>query len=318
MTGGPFGAIGAALLLALLFALPAVAPSDVVFLAGLFYVQAVFGISWNLMFNYTGLISFGHAAAFSIGAYGQAFLARSWPDLPWVATVLGGALVCALFSAAVGFLALRRSQGVYFAILTLALSQIVYLVISYTPALGRDDGLAGVRRPDLGIQHTASSDGFYWVLLLGCLALVALMWWFVHGRAGRVMRAISQDPERTVFLGLPIFRYRLVAFVVAAVMAGLAGALYGTWLQIVTPEIAHWSYSALPIFYTLLGGFTSFWAPAIGALAFALLDYATRSMLGASELIVGGVLLVVVLALPGGLVGLFEAIRKRLAHQRAG
>lgn len=306
-TGGAAGLALALLCLGVFLVLPSVADKGIVFLAGTVALQIVFGLTWNLMFGQTGLVSFGHASFFAIGGYAYAFAARAYPHVHPLLTMTGAGLLCAGIAALVGLVALRRSQGVYFAILTLALSQIVYLVISSSAALGREDGFTGIRRPLLPLGWTtidlAAGNNYYYFLVCICALLVAAIWWVTHSRVGRVFRAIQQDPERATFLGIPVQRYRLLSYAIASGVAGVAGALFGPWLQILTPEVAHWTASARPILYTLLGGVHFFWGPAVGALGFALLEYGTRTLHGISEIVTGGILLAVVLAAPGGILG---------------
>ena len=311
--GGPVAWLAPVLLLAGFAALPVWADKGVVFLGGMVMTQIVFALSFNLMFGLTGLVSFGQAALFAAGAYGAAWLARTAPGLPFGLVVLFGGAVGAVLSVLVGAVALRRASGIYFAILTLALGQLVFVVIGKTTALGREDGLVGIRRPvlDLGVLRLdlAQGDAYYWLMLVACAVLVALLWWVWHGSLGRLLAAIRQDPERVRFLGVNVRRHRELAFVISGTATAIAGAIMAPWSQIITPMLAHWSYSALPILFCLLGGASRFWGPAVGAIVFAWLEHATRNMFGMAELLVGGALLVVVLAMPGGILGSLVRLR---------
>ncbi|MCC5859624.1 MAG: branched-chain amino acid ABC transporter permease [Ectothiorhodospiraceae bacterium] len=294
--------------------------SGLTFLVGLLMIQAVFAISFNILFGLTGLISFGQAAYFAAGAYGTAYLMQLDVGMPFlVAWVLGG-LIGGVFAIAVGLVALRRASGIYFAILSLALGQLVYTVIRYSDALGRDDGMLGIDRPvlnfflfqiDLGV-----GERYFYFILIATALLVAFLWWVWHGKLGRVLFAIRQDPDRVRFLGVNVQRYQQYAFVIGGTTAALAGGLMGPWAHILTPELAHWSYSALPILMSLLGGVAYFWGPVAGAIVFAWLGYITRTMPGIQELVIGGVLLVIVLALPGGIAGGAARIRQWLRRRR--
>lgn len=308
---GLIGLIG----LAILLALPQLAGKGVVFLAGTMLLHMVLGLGWNLMFGQTGLVSFGHASFFAIGGYTFAVLARFHPEIHPLVMLAGAGLFGAAVAVAVGLVALRRSVGVYFAILTLALGQIVYLILSYSSVLGRDDGFAGIRRPaltfgDLRID-LAHGDNYYYFLVVVCALLMLVIWRVVHGEIGRTFRAIQQDPERAAFLGVDVRGNRLAAYALASASAAIVGALYGPWLQILTPDVAHWTFSAKPILYSLLGGVQFFWGPVVGALSFALLDHSLRTLHGFSEIIAGSVLLVVVLAFPGGLLGGLKQLADR-------
>lgn len=318
LRASPLMRFGLALLcIAIFLALPGFADKGIVFLAGTVALQMVFGLTWNLMFGQTGLVSFGHASFFAVGGYAYAYATRALPQLHPLLAFTGAGILCAAIAALVGLVALRRSQGVYFAILTLALSQIVYLVISSSAALGREDGFTGIRRPKLSLGWTtidlAAGNAYYYFIVLACALLAGIVWWVTHSRVGRVFRAIQQDPERAAFLGIPVQRYRLMAYAIASGIAGVTGALFGPWLQILTPEVAHWTASARPILYTLLGGVHFFWGPAVGALGFAVLEYGTRTLHGISEIVTGAILLAVVLAAPGGILGALARLGQRMS-----
>lgn len=314
-------AIGLAFL-ALLLALPSFADKGIVFVAGTLVLHIIFGLSWNLMFGQTGLVSFGHASFFALGGYCYALMARSWPDLHPLLTFSAAGLVCIVVALVVGVIALRRSLGVYFAILTLALSQIVYLFLSYIPELGREDGFTGIRRPvlDLGVVSfdLAKGDAYYYFIVIVCALLAAIVWWTIHGPVGRRFKSIQQDPVRAEFLGINVLANRLASFAIAAGLTGVAGALYGPWLQLLTPEVAHWTFSARPILYTLLGGVQSFWGPVVGAIGFSILEYGTRTMHGLSEIVIGSILLVVVLMFPGGILGGLSRLFRKASGKRTG
>jgi len=182
--------------------------------------------------------------------------------------------------------------------------------------LGRNDGLAGIGRPtiDFGLfaVDLAGGDRYYYFIVVATALLFALTWWLAHSRLGRSFQAVRQDPTRATFLGIDVHARRLLGFVLAGAITGAAGGLFAPWAQIVTPELAHWSQSANPILFTLLGGAAFFWGPLVGAILFALLAYSLRAVTGASDLITGGLLLAVVLAVPGGILGLLSMAGRRL------
>lgn len=301
-------------------ALPWWADKGLVFLAGIVLVQIVFALSFNLTFGLTGLVSFGQAAFFAAGAYASAWLARTAPDVPFVLTLVFGAAVGAALAFIIGLVALRRASGIYFAILTLALGQLVYTVIGKTTALGREDGLTGIARPrlDFGLFtiDLSAGDAYYYFILAVSIVMIAALWWVWYGSLGRILTAIRQEPERARFLGVNVRRYREYAFLISGAMTALAGAVMAPWGQIITPMIAHWSYSALPILFCLLGGSRQFWGPAVGAIVFAGLEHATRTMIGVADLVVGGALLLVVLAMPGGILGTLVSLRSRVTAKK--
>jgi branched-chain amino acid transport system permease protein len=309
----------AGVVLLILAILPLLGDKGLVFLAGTLALHVIIGLSWNLMFGQTGLVSFGHASFFAIGGYAFAWAAKVSPGLHPLLLLVAAGLLGAIVAFVVGIIALRRSVGVYFAILTLALGQIVYLLLSYIPALGREDGFTGIRRPRLALGVTSidlgRGDNYYYFVLIMCGLLAAGLWWTMHGRIGRVFKSIQQDAERAAFLGINVQAYRIGSFAIASGTTAIAGALYAPWLQLLTPEVAHWTFSARPILYTLLGGVQSFWGPAVGALIFSVLEYGTRTLHGLSEIVIGSILLLVVLAFPGGLLGGLSRMGKRIRRR---
>ena len=309
---------GAGLVLFAVF--PLFANSGLVFLAGLVAINIVFGLSWNLLFSGVGLLSFGHAMFFAGGAYAMAVLSLRVPELPFVMGLFLGALTGGLIALVFGFIALRRASGVYFAVLTLAFSELIHIFITKTTFLGRNDGLVGIPRPviDLGIASIdlTSAGAYYYFIILAMAAVAFALWAFQNSPAGRLIRAIKQDPVRTAFLGTDIRSWQLTAFVLSGSIAAFCGAVMVPFAQIASPEIAYWTISTEPILFTLLGGAGHFWGPAVGAILFGAIDYGTRAMYGLSEITVGVLLLGVVLLMPGGLLGFLHA--RRAAARRSG
>lgn len=309
--------LAVAILLALL-ALPWWASPALLFVAGMTLTAGLFALSWNLLFGYAGISSFGHAAFFTVGGYFTAVaLQQQWA--PFLVVLLLAMALGAALAAAIGLVALTRLSGIHFAVLTLAVAEVLRLVISATRALGADDGLSGVPRPvlDLGLLAIPlqSNVAYYLFLCAACLLATAVLWWTCHSRFGRVLQALKQDPERTAFIGLDVARYRLIAFTVSGAMATLAGALTAPWTQIVTPESAGWLHSAQPMLNTLLGGAGSFWGPLVGSVVQAGLTYSTRTLPGVSELVSGAILLAVILIAPEGIMG---SLRRLARHEPQG
>lgn len=309
---------GAAALLALLAALvfaPFLANPGLVFIAGFAMIEIVFALSWNILFSYAGLVSFGHAAFFGVGAYFSAAALRYGYDLHFLVILLICMALGALSSFAVAIVVLRRASGIQFAVLTLALAQLVTTVIGYSDYLGHDEGVSAIPRPLLrfGLFSLDLNDPFvnYYFLLCMCLCATAFMWLLVHSHWGRAMKAVRIDPERAAFIGVDVWRVRVLAFTVSGALAALAGGMLAPWARIVTPDYVNWLHSAQPIFATLLGGASSFWGPVVGIIGLSALNYATRTFAGLSEILVGGSLLVIVLAAPQGVIG---AARRLLAR----
>lgn len=307
-----FGRLFGLLALLLLLTAPFWAKQGLLFLIGLAVIQGAFALTWNLLYGYAGLASFGHAAFYAIGAYTVGVTMRQPSGMPYTLAMLLAGVIGMAVAAVVGLLVLRRSSGIYLAILTLALSELFYQAIIRTPLLGNEDGLSSLQRPtiDLLVLRIDLRDGFrmYYFLLAVCALVTAILWRLTHARFGRILRAIKQDPERVSFVGVDVFRWRLAAFVISGGLAAIVGTLQTPWLQLVTPDVANWTTSTAPLLNTLVGGATSFWGPMIGAFVFSGIDLLTHDMVGLSEVVVGVVLLVIILFAPAGLAGLWPIL----------
>lgn len=318
---GTWQAIGAAVLL-LLASLPYWLQAGPLYIVGTVLIQVVFALSWNVLFGYAGLVSFGHAGFFAIGAYLTALMLKQMPGVPFLGVIALAAAFGAVVAWAVGALALRRMTGVFLAVLTVALSEALRLIISFSSLLGREDGITDIPRPKLDLLvatlDIGSSRGYYWFLLAATALLTALLWWVLHSRFGRALQTIRQDAERAAFMGTNVAGHRLAAFVLSGAVAAIAGAMYAPWSRIVTVDEVHWLASAQPMLNTLLGGVTSFWGPVVGAGLFAAIAYGTRTLVGLSELIVGSGLLIIILLAPSGVVGLWRQVEERLFAPRKG
>ncbi|MDI6028933.1 ABC transporter permease [Corticibacterium sp. UT-5YL-CI-8] len=307
-------------LAAVVLSLPEWANQGLLFIVGFALAEAVLALSWNLLFGYAGLATFGHAAFFALGAYLVGFMLRDGGGVPFLVLLAASALVGAASALIVGFVALRRTSGIALGILTLSLGEILRRVINYTPELGSDDGLSGIPRPvvELGLFSVdlTSERAYFWFLAASCGLIALALWAYTLSRNGRILVTMRQDPTRAEFLGIDVRRHRLYAFVLSGAIASLTGGLYAPWAQIVTPDAASYLHSTQPMLNTLLGGSGFFWGPVVGSAIFSALGYATRTFAGLSELISGAVLILVVLAAPGGILGLgakFGRLRRRRA-----
>ena len=313
--------LGAVLLVAAA-AVPWWANPGLAFIIGLVLIQALFAMSWNILFGYAGLASFGHAGFFSIGAYTTGAMLRYGVAIPFPLMLVVAALLGAAVAWLIGIVALRRLSGIFLAVLTVALSEILRLVISYSKMLGAEDGLSNIPRPKIDLGFTlvdlTSAQAYYWFLLVTIALATAGLWWLLHSRYGRIFQVIREDAERAAFLGTNVARYRVLAFVISGAVAAFAGALYAPWTRIVTLDEIHWLQSLQPMLYTLLGGVGSFWGPAIGAALFAAISYFTRTYAGLYEVIMGGLLIVVILVAPSGIVGMVRKLRARMAARDTG
>jgi branched-chain amino acid transport system permease protein len=320
--GGGVDLLLGGLLMAAFLSVPLWADKGLVFLASVALVHIVFALSFNTIFGLCGMVSFGHAAYFASGAYASGLLLRHWEGVSIFTVLAAGGIAGGLLAVLIALLALRRASGNYFAILTLAFAELLHIVIAKSQWFGREDGLTGIKRPALNLPGMPSVDlaqgqnMFHFILAVSCV-LVLGAWVIWHSGFGRQLAAIRQEPDRAAFLGLNIHRARLSAFALSGVGAGFAGAMYAPLAQLLTPEVAHWSFSALPILFCLLGGTAIFWGPVAGVLVFLGLEYSTRNILGLSEVVIGCTLLLVVLVFPGGLAGGVARIRGLLSKPRA-
>ena len=216
---------------------------------------------------------------------------------------------------------LRRATGIQLAVLTLALSQLALLLVSYTKFLGRDDGLSGLARPRsisaLFVLDLTSQTAFYYFILAVCASSRRRSSGWCQARSEGALLAVRIDSERAAFLGIDVRRQRLIAFTLAGAIAAFAGALAAPWTQIVSTDSMSWLTSAQPMLATLLGGAGSFWGPVIGAFALTMVNYVTRTFAGLSELMVGGVLLAVVMLAPSGIAGPLGRLRARRRNGRS-
>jgi len=269
-------------------------------------IMALFAISLNLLFGYTGLLSFGHAAYFSVGAYTTGlFLLRVSPSLP-LAFLL--AIILATLSAwIIGFFCVRLDE-IYFAMLTLAFGMMVHTILwKWDSLTGGADGLVGIPRPILnffGLKIGLSSiTNYYYFTLIIVGICIFILWVIVNSPFGLILKSIRENHERVEFVGISMRRYRLFSFAISGCFCGVAGALFAPFEMSIAPDIAFWTKSAEPVFMSLLGGMRIFVGPAVGA---AIYMYLKEIISGYTELwmiYLGAVLIGFVIFLPGGIVG---------------
>jgi branched-chain amino acid transport system permease protein len=294
--------------------------AGLLFLIGMTLIQSIFALSWNLLFGFTGLASFGHAGFYAIGAYFTGAALRYDFHLPFFVILVLSAVFGAIVAYIIGKVALKRLTGIFLAVLTVALTEALGKIIGFTPALGEQDGLGNIPRPviDLGLVtfDLAHSSDYLRFLLIACALIIGAMWWVVHSWLGRIFRAIREDADRAQFVGIDVARYRIISFMISGGTAALAGALSAPWTRIVTLDQVNWLASTQPILNSLLGGFTSFWGPVVGSVVFTAINYWTRTFAGLAEMLVGGVLVVIILVAPAGIIGLLNSLRRRIAWDR--
>jgi len=263
---------------------------------------ALFACAFNLLIGYVGLVSFGHALYFGWASYFSAYAAKAW-GWPPEAAILTGTAAAAVLGVIAGGLAIRR-QGIYFAMITLALAQMMYLVALRVKMTGGEDGIQAVpRRWLFGTFDLANDMTMYAVVAVVVLAAFLLIYRIINSPFGEVLKAIRENELRTVSLGYKTERYKLVAFVLSATLAGLAGSLKALVFQLASLTDVHWTMSGDVVLMTLLGGLGTVFGPFVGAFCVvAMQNYLAQ--FGQWVLVIQGVIFVVcVLLFRRGIIG---------------
>lgn len=275
----------------------------------------LFACAFNLLLGFTGLLSFGHAAFFGSAAYVTGWLIKTQGATPEVA-IVAGALAAGLIGAVVGAVAIRR-QGIYFAMITLAIAQMVYFICLQAPFTGGEDGLQGVPRGKLfGVISMESDTAVYYfvvALFVACFLFISRV---VHSPFGQVLKMIRENEPRAVSLGYAVDRYKLMAFVLSAALAGIAGSLKTLVMGFATLSDVHWTMSGEVILMTLLGGVGTFFGPLFGAgVVVALQDQLADKVGSWVQVIIGVIFVVCVLAFRKGVIGELQALWERRSKQ---
>jgi branched-chain amino acid transport system permease protein len=273
---------------------------------------SLFACAFNLLIGYVGLISFGHALFFGWASYVTAYGAKVWGLPPELAVIIGTA-TAAVLGLVAGGIAIRR-QGIYFAMITLALAQMMYFFALQAKFTGGEDGIQGVPRGRLlGVFDLSNEMTMYFFVLVVVLAGFLLVYRIINSPFGEVLKAIRENEQRAVSLGYRTERYKLVAFVLSATLAGLAGSMKALVFQLASLTDVHWTMSGDVVLMTLLGGLGTVFGPVVGAfVVIAMQNY--LAPFGQWVLVIQGAIFVVcVLAFRRGIVGeLAHALRVRL------
>ncbi len=276
-------------------------------------IMAIAALGFNLLLGYTGLLSFGHSAYFGTGAYTVAFIVRDLGAQSMELCIIGGLVGTVLVSALFGFVCVRHTR-IFFGILTLALSQVLWsLAFKFFWVTGGTDGIrvASAKLTLLGGLVDFTGPGsfqrfvfayYYYVLGLFALATV-IMWVIVHSPFGKALQAIRDNETRASFVGISVRRYRWIAFVISGAFTGLAGTLWVPLNGLTTPDVLYWPFSGEIVFMSVLGGFRTFAGPIVGAVAFNYLKTTAVASTEYWQLLLGVVLVALVLVLPSGIVG---------------
>lgn len=263
---------------------------------------AIFAASLNLLLGFAGLLSFGHAAFFGTGAYITAHVMKEWgltPELGLICGVLCSTVLGYIFGA----LAIRR-QGIYFAMITLALAQVVYFLATQVPFTNGEDGIQGVPRGKfLGLIDLSSSTHMYYFALIVFILAFFMIKRIVNSPFGQVMKSIRENEPRAISLGYDVNRYKLIAFTLSAGLAGLGGGLKSLVLQLASLSDVFWHTSGEAVLMTILGGIGTLWGPVAGAAIIINLQNYLANLGGWSTITTGAIFVVCVLAFRRGIVG---------------
>lgn len=273
---------------------------------------ALFACAFNLLIGYVGLLSFGHALFFGWASYLCAYAAKVWGFPPELA-ILTGTVAAASLGLIAGAIAIRR-QGIYFAMITLALAQMMYFFALQAPFTGGEDGIQTVPRGRLfGLFNLADQMTMYFFVVAVFLGCFLLIYRIIHSPFGEVLKAIRENEPRAISLGYKTDRYKLVAFALSATLAGIAGSTKAIVFQLASLTDVHWSMSGEVILMTLVGGLGTVFGPAVGAfIIVAMQNYLTG--FGQWVTVIQGVIFVVcVLLFRRGIIGeIAHALRIRL------
>ena len=279
---------------------------------------ALFAISVDLLLGYTGLLSFGHAAYWGSSAYVTGLIAIHW-GLPFPVAILGGVLFAMAIAIPIGYLSVRRT-GIYFAMVTLAFAQMIYFIANQLSSLtGGENGLQSIPKSFFGIESVETDSFFFYYAAIGLILLgVWAAWRIIHSPFGRVLVAIRDNPARARALGYDVDRYKVIAFVLSAGLAGLAGGVFAISHGFASLEELNWTTSGKVVLITVLGGIGTLWGGPVGATVVVMLeDKLASSGFEGTGIILGSIFVVIVLLFRHGIWGTArDLLRRRMAGRR--
>lgn len=308
-------------LLAIMALLPFVASPYALLLMVPFFAYAIALLGFNLLFGATGLLSFGHALFLGVGAYTASTLTSKFGVLSFELIVLTSAVVSALVAVIIGVLCVRYTR-IFFGMLTLAFGMLFHsFLFKFYSVTGGDQGMRVLRPLLLGMEvrggKTAFLTGAFYYYVLVLLAVLGIgMWRITQSPFGLHLRAIRENAGKAAYVGVQIFRMRLAAFVISAIYCGIGGTILAVTTGLADPELAYWTHSGNLVFMAVLGGSGTFVGPAVGALAFVLLQDFVMAITQYWRFVMGGVLVLLVIFLPQGLAGAFEMLISRRIGDR--
>jgi branched-chain amino acid transport system permease protein len=300
-------AIGFGLLLAVL--LPFIVPYTS--LASEILIFAIFAMAYNLMLGYAGMLSFGHAMFFGLGAYTTGLIVTNlYPSI--FLGLAASALMGALLALPVGFLSIRR-HGIYFTMVTLAFAQLLYFIaFKWSSLTGGDDGLQNVPRPSLGPISLNSEIALYYFILIITIVCMIMLIKMINSPFGRTLQAVRENKNRALSIGYDIDRFKLVTFIISGFFSGLAGGLYALLLNFVPLSSLFWTTSGDVVVMTVIGGMGTIFGPVIGAAFTILLRDILSNFTESWNTIMGVLFMATVLGFQGGIMGI---IRKKFDLQ---
>ncbi|MBL8383270.1 MAG: branched-chain amino acid ABC transporter permease [Burkholderiales bacterium] len=286
-------------------ALPAALSDFWIFIAIEVIAFALYAVSFNVLLGYGGMLSFGHAAFFGVGAYAGALMVRKSgfaPEAAFALAPLAAMAAAAAVAAVVGFFSVRRS-GIYFGMLTFAFQMLLYTIaLKATGLTGGDDGITGLKPPG-----ALARPAVYYVFALATVGpALYVLYRLVNSPFGITLRALKANPRRVQYVGVDVRSHQLAAFVVSGAFAGLAGAVFALSSGNVFPAWLNWTASATPIVMAVLGGVSSFLGPALGAAVYVVLEVVISGRTEYWPLVMGVIILALVLLMPAGLTGLWR------------
>lgn len=275
-----------------------------VFVAIEVLVFALYASTFNLLFGFGGMLPFGHAAFFGLGAYATAILFKKANIAAFLA-LAASPLIAALASGVVALFCVRLT-GIYLGMLSFAFQMLLYTVIfKWYDLTGGDDGLSGIKFGGA----LGTPGGLYYLVLVVCAISVYLLWRLVRSPFGVALRAAKSNPQKSLAIGVNVTLHRWIAFVIAGFFAGLAGGLFAFANQSVFPGWLNWTASATPIVITVLGGLQSFFGPLIGAVIYVVLQTILSGMTEYWALLLGILIIAIVMVMPNGVIGVLERTR---------
>ncbi|MBM4305429.1 MAG: branched-chain amino acid ABC transporter permease [Deltaproteobacteria bacterium] len=296
-------------LILFLLLLPAFAGKYLLYMTIHILILSVFALGFNLLLGYTGLLSFGQAGFFAVGAYASAKILLVVPSLllgTIIGTITGGIVALIL-----GYLCIRHTR-IYFSMLTLSFGMMVYsLAWKWREVTGGDDGLVGIPRAPLEIPGIFSinmnpMENYYYFVLIVSIMAIFFIYRIVNSPFGLTLKGIRDSENRVAFAGVSIRAYRLLSFVIAGLYAGLAGSFLPPLENTVTPPIAHWTHSAEPVMVTLLGGIHTFSGPIVGSILFYIIKDIIVRFTQYWLIVFGSIVILLVLVFRGGVVIFFS------------